>query len=348
VSGGFRVRRAAPDRGGAAFRVVDEAGGESAEANVLLDAAAARGLSRETQRTYAFALAPALAWLRARGLLLAQLTEARLPDFVHFLTVESAPAKRPSPETINLRLAVLRTLVTAVTGRDLPAEGAAARPPRAFRGRVEPGRLFATPPDRLPQGRFRVRVDRRLVRPLAPERAEALFDGFDALRDRALASLMLLSGLRLRETLRLDVSDVDFARAELRVFGKGARERIVPLAPQSVALLRRYLDAERPAASCARLFVVLRGPQRGGAMTPAGLRSLFRAHRRLSGVAEANPHRLRHTFACDMVRAGLPLPALQRLLGHADVETTMRYVGLSADDVHRQYLRAIQSRSHGR
>lgn len=79
-------------------------------------------------------------------------------------------------------------------------------------------------------------------------------------------------------------------------------------------------------------------------MTPAGLRSLFRSHRRLSTVLSANPHRFRHTFARDMVRAGMPLPALQRLMGHTSIEMTMLYVGLSAEDVQRDYQRAIKAR----
>jgi integrase/recombinase XerD len=58
-------------------------------------------------------------------------------------------------------------------------------------------------------------------------------------------------------------------------------------------------------------------------MTAAGLRSLFRYHRRTTGIKLANPHRFRHTFASDMVRAGLSLPALMQLMGHADIETTL-------------------------
>ena len=76
-------------------------------------------------------------------------------------------------------------------------------------------------------------------------------------------------------------------------------------------------------------------------MTPAGLRSLFRYHRRTTGIKLANPHRFRHTFASDMVRAGVSLPALMRLMGHADIQTTLLYVQVTPQDVYLQYARAV-------
>jgi site-specific recombinase XerD len=79
-------------------------------------------------------------------------------------------------------------------------------------------------------------------------------------------------------------------------------------------------------------------------MTAAGLRSLFRHHRLLSRVPEANPHRLRHTFGADMARAGISLPALMHLMGHAHIQTTMLYVQLAPQDVWCEYARAVQQR----
>jgi len=76
-------------------------------------------------------------------------------------------------------------------------------------------------------------------------------------------------------------------------------------------------------------------------MTPAGLRSLFRHHRATSGVPPANPHRFRHTFGADMVRSGVSLPALQRLMGHAHIHTTLLYIQLTPQDVFDEYSRAV-------
>ena len=76
-------------------------------------------------------------------------------------------------------------------------------------------------------------------------------------------------------------------------------------------------------------------------MTPAGLRSLFRYHRRTTGVKRANPHRFRHTFTSDMVRAGVSLPALMQLMGHARIQTTMVYVEVTPLEVYQQYAKAV-------
>jgi hypothetical protein len=84
--------------------------------------------------------------------------------------------------------------------------------------------------------------------------------------------------------------------------------------------------------------------RRGHPMTAAGLRSLFRHHRLVSKVSQANPHRFRHTFGSDMVRAGISLPALMHLMGHADIHTTMLYVQLAPEDVWREFARAVQQR----
>jgi len=79
-------------------------------------------------------------------------------------------------------------------------------------------------------------------------------------------------------------------------------------------------------------------------MTAAGLRSLFRHHRLISRVPQANPHRFRHSFGADMVRAGMSLPALMHLMGHANIQTTMLYVQIAPQDVWREYAHAVQQR----
>jgi site-specific recombinase XerD len=127
----------------------------------------------------------------------------------------------------------------------------------------------------------------------------------------------------------------------MRVRGKGNTPRWMPLAPETAQLLHHYLLLERPANSGVPLFVGLKGPARGQRMTPAGLRSLFRHHRRTTAVPKANPHRFRHTFATDMLRDGMSLPALMQLMGHAKIQTTMVYVQFTAQDVYQQYARAV-------
>src|SRR5436309_5253641 len=152
---------------------------------------------------------------------------------------------------------------------------------------------------------------------------------------------MLLQGLRSAEVLALNRDDALLSEAQLRVPGKGNKFRFLPLAPETVQLLNHYLRLERPNPCSAPLFVSLKGRARGARMTAAGLRSLFRYHRRTTGVKRANPHRFRHTFASDMVRAGVSLPALMRLMGHAHIQTTLIYVQVTPLEVYQQYARAV-------
>ena len=123
------------------------------------------------------------------------------------------------------------------------------------------------------------------------------------------------------------------------------QKRVLPLPPEIIEVLEKYPRLERPLTHSCSLFVSLKGRQRGRAMTPAGLRSLFRHHRLRSQVPHANPHRFRHTFGADMARAGISLPALEHLLGHSQIHTTMLYVQLAPEDVWREYACAAGKRT---
>ena len=131
------------------------------------------------------------------------------------------------------------------------------------------------------------------------------------------------------------------AESQVRVRGKGSKIRFLPLAPETVQLLDHYLRLERPSITDTAVFVSLKGRARGTRMTPAGLRSLFRHHRVTTGVVHANPHRFRHTFASDMIRGGVSLPALMQLMGHSQIQTTLVYIQLTPLDVYQQYARAV-------
>ena len=182
---------------------------------------------------------------------------------------------------------------------------------------------------------------KRIVMPLSVDEVARFWSSFRTSRDLAIVGLMLLQGLRSNEVISLNCDDVLLSQSEMRVRGKGNKIRFLPLASDTIRLLDHYLRLERPEQCGPALFVSLKGPARGMRMTPAGLRSLFRYHRRVSGIAPAHPHRFRHTFASDMVRAGISLPALMQLMGHAHISTTMLYVQISPRDVFEQYARAV-------
>src|SRR6266508_2871515 len=106
--------------------------------------------------------------------------------------------------------------------------------------------------------------------------------------------MMLYDGLRSQETLAIQREDLPLAEAQLLVHGKGNKQRILPLPPDTLRALENYLHLERPLTNSPRLFVSLQGPRRGQPLPPAGLRSPFRNHRRQTKIVPANPHRFRH------------------------------------------------------
>jgi integrase len=189
--------------------------------------------------------------------------------------------------------------------------------------------------------RLRVKTPKRAIVPLSVNEVARFWSSFRTSRDLAIVGLMLLQGLRSKEVLDLNRDDLLLPEAQIRVRGKGNKTRFLPLAPEAIQLLDHYLRLERPDPSAAALFVSLKGRARGARMTPAGLRSLFRYHRQTTGVTLANPHRFRHTFASDMVRAGVSLPALMQLMGHAHIQTTLVYLQVTPLEVYQQYARAV-------
>src|SRR5207237_3826794 len=104
----------------------------------------------------------------------------------------------------------------------------------------------------------------RVVVPLSPEQVARFWASFRTARDLAIVALMLLNGLRSREVLTLKQGDLLFSEAQMRVHGKGAGVRLLPLPPDTIRLLQCYLKTERPSTSAPELFVSLKGRARGG------------------------------------------------------------------------------------
>lgn len=320
------------------YRLVDDSGQEIGWANAFLDTQRIRQLSLHTLRTYAFDLLHFARWsLTAPPHPLAELTQAALQEYVrHQLDQSSAPV----PQSINRRLIVIERLYRFHHGQPVPAGHCHLERCYTQRSALGYGR-----PRRVITRTLRLKQQRRLVQPLTAEQVSQFWSSFRSLRDLAIVGLMLLDGLRSCEILALQLDDFHPAEAQLHVLGKGGRPRLLPLPHELVAVLQKYLLQERPAAACQSLFVCLKGQRRGCPFSAAGLRSLFRHHRLGSRVSLANPHRFRHTFGADMVRAGISLPALQQLMGHSNIQTTMLYVRLSPQDVWREYVRATQKRA---
>lgn len=322
------------------YRLLDEKGQEIGWANAFLDGQHIRQLSLRSVRAYAYDLLHFARWWSetALPLPLAEITESTLLDYVrHQLDQEP----KPTPQTVNHRLTVIRCLYRFHHGREISAGHSHFQRPYTTRCPVGYGR-----PHRAMAFGLRLKQPRRIVQPLSAEQVAKFWESFRTFRDLAIVGLMLLDGLRSCEILALQLEDLKVADALLHVLGKGKKRRTLPMPAEIMEVLHNYLRLERPLTNSPYLLVSLKGRRRGQPMTAAGLRSLFRHHRQSSEVPIANPHRFRHTFGADMVRAGISLPALQHLMGHSQIHTTMLYVQLASHDVWREYARAVATRAH--
>lgn len=189
-----------------------------------------------------------------------------------------------------------------------------------------------------------VRTPRLLPRVLAPGEVDALIGALRTARDRAMVEAMVLGGLRRCEVLGLRLEDLRVG--ERRVFiaeGKGGHQRIVPVSARFFATVAAYLDTERPATSTDRVFVVLKGPNRGRPLSPAGLDEILAGARRRAGLERGTCHELRHTCMTRLREAGMALEAVQAQAGHRSIETTRIYLHLSDDWLADEYRRASEA-----
>jgi integrase/recombinase XerD len=319
------------------FRIVERTTGHEVEwVNRFLDRECLRRVTPTTLYGYAYHLLHFIRWWESVHhtdvVTESALTESTLLDYLRFQSSQQPPF---SGSTINQRVAVADRALRAVFPN---SPGQVARGFQEAYWRRTPMGLGRPLPT---LSRLRVRTPKRTIVPLSVDEVARFWSSFRTSRDLAIVGLMLFEGLRSKEVLDPNRSDLLLSEAQIRVRGKGHKTRLLPLAPEAVHLLDHYLRLERPQSSTAAVFVSLKGRARGTRMTPAGLRRLFRYHRQTTGVSIANPHRFRHTFACDMLRAGVSLPALMQLMGHANIQTTLVYVHVTPLEVYQQYARAV-------
>lgn len=246
-----------------------------------------------------------------------------------------------APRTINRRIATLRSFLNAYKEGLGSAMFASNQQPfykgQRNRALLGPARIKSSKP-----GALRVKVPSTLKLPLQTETVRSFINELRSLRDRAIVALMLCVGLRSCEIVDLQTHDIDFDASQIRVFGKGGKERLLPISPWIKSALANYLAFERPSMAHTTCFVVLKGKRRGHYMLPEGLRKIFR-HRRAKNASlkDAHPHRFRHTFCTNLIRQKVPLPVVQKLMGHANIDTTLIYINLSLEDVSAEYHRAM-------
>ncbi len=286
-----------------------------------------RGASPNTLTSYRRDLRRYAGFLAGRGVSEpAAVTEVLVTDFLAWLRdgdAEHAPLAASS---------AARTLV-AVRGfhRFLLLEGDTDADPAAG---VAPPR----PPSRLPKA-ISVEDVERLIE------AASVGDTPVSLRDRALLEVLYGCGARISEATGLDLDDVDTEEGVVRLFGKGRKERIVPLGSYAVAALSAYLVRGRPALAVKgtgtpAVFLSRRGARLSRQSAWGALRG---AAERANLSGHLSPHTLRHSFATHLLDGGADVRVVQELLGHASVTTTQIYTMVSV-----QRLREVYAQSHPR
>lgn len=307
-------------------------------ANRFLSTNAARGLSNHTIRAYAFDLICLARWLDVSGKHLKVLNCRHLLEFIAHQRQQQA-----RPQSINRRLVTTDLFFQFCYEREIPNSRGVTRPAVHYARQVYDSSLGLLRIRRRGPNKIRVKVTRELVEPLTPIDVQHFFSHIKRYRDVAIATLMLLSGLRSCEVLALRIGDLELTERRIVIRGKGNKQRLLPLIDQTIDALENYLRLERP-DNCRTnlLFVVLQGPRRMEPMSSAGLRNIFRYRRATLNLRQANPHRFRHTFGADMARSGVSLPVLQRMMGHANGQTTLKYINLCAEDVMNEYRLAME------
>ncbi|MBN1248881.1 MAG: tyrosine recombinase, partial [Anaerolineae bacterium] len=191
------------------------------------------------------------------------------------------------------------------------------------------------------------KVERRLPKTLSRDQVDRLIEATSlektplAVRDRAILEVLYATGMRASEIIQIQVKDVDTELGSIRCYGKGSKERVVPLHGEAIRALQRYADEGRPyllrEAGEGTYFV----NNLGRPLTRQGLHFLIRHYAEAAGLGDwVTPHTLRHTFATHLLEGGAELREVQQLLGHASITSTQIYTEVSSRRRREAYDRA--------
>ena len=183
---------------------------------------------------------------------------------------------------------------------------------------------------------------RKLPKVLSEEEVNKLLDinlnnDFDY-RNKAMLELMYSSGLRVSELINLTVNDVDLKNSLVRIFGKGSKERIVPLNDYATEALNNYILYHRPKLFKQKESNYLFLNNHGNQMTRQGFFKTLKKIAKEKGIkSELSPHTLRHSFATHLLKYGADLRSIQELLGHSDISTTQIYTHITNEMLEKNY-----------
>lgn len=278
-----------------------------------------RGLARNTLSAYRTDLLQYGTFLAEAGLDATAVESPDVADFMAGLAHGSEDRPPASAATLNRKSACLRSFYRHLRrGELIDADPTAnIKPPRKSRA--------------LPKVLSYSEVKKLLESVSGSSPAD--------LRDRAILEVMYGCGLRVSETTGLELGNVDLEHGFLRAFGKGSKERVVPIGREAGAALGRYLRSGRPKIAAGADQRALFLNQRGGELSRQGAYKIIQGRARDVGLGDKmSPHTLRHSFATHLLSGGCDLRSVQEMLGHADVATTQIYTHLSADEIKQVYF----------
>ena len=224
----------------------------------------------------------------------------------------------PSPAEIN-RETVMQFAVTLSGQAPLSIRRKLACLSSFFGFLLDMGLVKGNPARRLPLPR----VEEKVPDCLTDKQVQKLLENATSPWLKALVVLLLSTGIRRSEAALITLDDLDLENAQLLVHGKGSKERVVPLNQAVIQAIQEYLP-HRPEAACRRLFV----SREGHPLKSPAINRMLALVMKKAGFqkGEVTPHKLRHTFATQLIRRGVDVRTVQELLGHADLETTARYL----------------------
>ncbi|ADJ25996.1 integrase family protein [Dehalogenimonas lykanthroporepellens BL-DC-9] len=192
---------------------------------------------------------------------------------------------------------------------------------------------------------FSIKLDKRLPSFLTVDEMERLLEAPETskpvgLRDKAIMEMIYAAGLRISELSDIKVSQVDYYSRELRVTGKGQKERLVIIGQPAADAVKKYLEKARPKlAKAERATDSLFLNYRGGSLSVRSMQKLILRYARIAGIRqEVHPHLLRHSFATHLLDGGADLRVVQELLGHSSLSTTQIYTHVSRNQARKVYL----------
>ena len=279
-----------------------------------------QGLSPRTQEAYRRDLARFAEYAEAKGVAApVDVTARLLREYVYHLKDLGL-----SPASIRRNVSAVRTWFRFLTG-----DGIVVRDPSE---RLETPKRWRTLPEVLT-----VEEVQKLI-------ASPTLDDALVFRDRALLELAYGAGLRVSEWITLGVRDLLLEDGLVRVFGKGSKERLVPIGRSAIGAAAVYLRELRPRLEKGEGKGILFLNARGRPLTRMGAWKILRGHVARAGMTKhVSPHTLRHSFATHLLEGGADLRAVQEMLGHVDIATTQIYT-----HVDREYLRQVHRSYHPR